>query len=158
MTNCHQIDSVPPGAVIFIAAPPHLPNGLWSSLVAARGHARGAAGAIIDGRMRELAEHREQLGAAFPVFARDSGMAPPHELVKVVAIDVPVKLASEEQDMTVRPGDYLVADLNGVVVVPKETVDEVVGLARKHRQTNAKMMVEIKKGMSLEDANKKFRS
>lgn len=75
----------------------------------------------------------------------------------MVAIDVPVQLATQEQDMTIYSGDYLVADLNGVVIVPKEAVDEAVVLARKHRQTNAKMMVEIKKGLSLEDANKKFR-
>lgn len=152
----YQIDSVPEGAVVFVSCPPGIPNGLWSSLVAARGQARGAVGAIIDGRMRDLGEHRELL-PGFPIFARETGTAPPHELVKVVAVNVPVKLASEEQDMTIQPGDYLIGDLNGVVVVPKEAEGEVVALAKKQVEADARMMEEIKKGMSLVEASKKFR-
>lgn len=151
-----QIDSVPKGAVVFLSCPPGIPNGLWSSLVAARGQARGAVGAIIDGRIRDLGEHRELL-SGFPIFGRDTGTAPPHELVKVVAVDVPVKLASVDQDMTINPGDYLVGDLNGVVVLPKEAAAEVVALAKKQVEADAKMMEEIKKGMSLVEASKKFR-
>lgn len=142
--------------MVFVSCPPGIPNGLWSSLVAARGQARGAAGAIIDGRIRDLGEHREFL-PGFPIFGRDTGTAPPHELVKVVAVDVPVKLASEDQDMTISPGDYLIGDLNGVVVLPKEAAGEVVALAKKQVEADAKMMEEIKKGMSLVEASKKFR-
>ncbi|KAJ4421163.1 hypothetical protein N0V82_003928 [Gnomoniopsis sp. IMI 355080] len=152
----HYIDSVPEGAVVFVSCPPGIPNGLWSSLVAARGQARGAAGAIIDGRIRDLGEHRERL-PNFPIFGRDTGTAPPHELVKVIAVDVPVQLASEHQDMTIQPGDYLIGDLNGVVVLPKEAIGDVVAVAKKQVEADARMMEEINKGMSLAEASKKFR-
>lgn len=142
--------------MVFVSCPSDIPNGLWSSLVAARGQARGAAGAIVDGRIRDLGEHRELL-PGFPVFAREAGTAPPHGLVKVVAVDVPVKVGSEDQDMTVRPGDYLIGDLNGVVVVPKEAAGEVVALAEKQVEADARMMEEIRKGMSLVEASKAFR-
>lgn len=143
--------------MVFVSCPPGIPNGLWSSLVAARGQARGAVGAIIDGRIRDLGEHRELL-PGFPVFARDTGTAPPHELVKVAAVEVPVKLASEDQDMTVQPGDYLIGDLNGVVVVPRDAAGDVVALAKKQVDADARMMEEIRRGMSLAEASKRFRS
>lgn len=108
--------------------------------------------------MRDLGEHREHF-PEFPVFARDTGTAPPSGSVKVVGVDVPVKLAAAAgQDVVVvRPGDYLVGDLNGVVVVPRETAGEVVALAEKQETADALMMVEILKGMSLGEASKKFR-
>jgi regulator of RNase E activity RraA len=64
----------------------------------------GAAGTIVDGRFRDLDEQRD---LQYAVFARDIGTAPPYELVKVAAVDVPVKLQTEHQDMEIRPGDFL---------------------------------------------------
>lgn len=110
----------------------------------------------MDGRIRDLAEHRELL-PEFPLFARNTGTAPPHELVKVVGVDVPVRLATDEQDMAIHPGDYLIGDLNGVVVVPREAALEVVALAKKQVEADERMMAEIRKGTSLGEASKKFR-
>lgn len=73
-------------------------------------------------------------------------------------MDVPVKLATDEQDMTIYPGDYLIGDLNGVVVVPREAAAEVVALAKKQVEADERMMVEIRKGMSLAEASQKFRN
>lgn len=59
------------------------------------------------------------------------GTAPPAELLKVAAVDVPVRLQTDEQDMEIRPGDYLMADLNGVVVLPVELAEEALSLMQK---------------------------
>ena len=91
------------------------------------------------------------------VFGRDVGTAPPYELVKVVGVDVPVKLQTDEQDMTINPGDYLIGDLNGVVVLPKDLAEKALPLMAKQTEADSKMAVEIKKGMSFTDAGKKFR-
>lgn len=120
----------------------------------ARARALGAVGSVIDGRFRDLHEQREM---GFPVFGRDVGTAPPHELVKVVAVGVAVKLATEEQDMEIRPGDYIVGDLNGVVVVPKELAAEALPLIKKSVEADDQMMVAVQKGMAFEEASKKFR-
>lgn len=72
-------------------------------------------------------------------------------------MDVAVTLATEDQDMTIRPGDVLVGDLNGVVVVPRESVAEVVEVAGRQVEADARMLVEIRKGMSLGEASRKFR-
>lgn len=92
------------------------------------------------------------------VFARDVGTAPPYELVKVVGVNVPVKLQTGEQDMTINPGDYLVGDLNGVVVLPKELAGKALPLMAKQVEADSQMALEIQKGMSFIDASKKFRT
>ncbi|KAI1870713.1 uncharacterized protein JN550_004859 [Neoarthrinium moseri] len=151
----HYIDSVPPGAVVFVSCPPKTPNAVYGGLMSARAQYLGAVGSVIDGRFRDVQEQRE-LG--YPVFARDTGTAPPAELLKVVAVDVPVKLQTDEQDMEIRPGDYIIGDLNGVVVLPKELAEQAIPLMQKQVAADEKMAAEIKKGMGFTEASKKFRS
>jgi hypothetical protein len=99
-----------------------------------------------------LTEHMEQ------VFARDIGTAPPYELVKVVDTNVPVKLQTDEQDVTIHPGDYLIGDLNGVVVLPKDLAEKALPLMAKQAEADAQMAVAIGNGMSFTEAGKKFRA
>ncbi|KAK0624603.1 RraA-like protein [Bombardia bombarda] len=150
----HYIDSVPKGAVVFVSCPPKTPNAVYGGLMSARARASGAVGSVIDGRFRDLQEQRD-LG--YPIFARDVGTAPPAELLKVAAVNVSVKLQTDEQDITINPGDYLIGDINGVVVLPKELAQEALPLMAKQVEADSKMAVEIQKGMSFTEASKKFR-
>ena len=71
---------------------------------------------------------------------------------------MPVKLQSEEQpDAEIRPGDYVIADLNGVVVLPAELATEALPLMRRQVDADDQMAVAIKDGMSFSEASKKFR-
>ena len=83
--------------------------------------------------------------------------APPAELLKVAAVNVPVKLQTDEQDMTIRPGDYIIGDINGVVVLPKEIAEAAIPLMAKQVAADSAMAVEIAKGMTFTEASKKFR-
>ncbi|KAK3393549.1 ribonuclease E inhibitor RraA/Dimethylmenaquinone methyltransferase [Podospora didyma] len=150
----HYIDSVPEGAVVFVSCPPKTPNAAYGGLMSARAKASKAVGSIIDGRFRDLQEQRD---LNYPIFARDVGTAPPAELLKVAAVNVPVKLQTDEQDMTINPGDYLIADMNGVVVLPRELVEAALPLMAKQVEADSKMAVEIQKGMSFTEASKRFR-
>ncbi|CAJ2503883.1 Uu.00g112770.m01.CDS01 [Anthostomella pinea] len=150
----HYIDSVPNGAVVFVSCPRKTPNAVYGGLMSARAQFSGAVGSVIDGRFRDLQEQRE-LG--YPVYARDVGTAPPAELLKVAAVNVPVQLQTDEQDMVIRPGDYIVADLNGVVVLPVELAEQALPLMKKQVEADERMAVEIRKGMSFSEASQKFR-
>lgn len=150
----HYIDDVPEGAVIFVSCPPKTPNAVFGGLTSARAVACKAAGAVVDGRFRDLHEQRH-LG--FPMFAREVGTAPPYEVVKVVDVNVPLKLQTDEQDITVNPGDYLLGDLNGVVVIPKELAEETLPLMAKQVEADSNMAVEINMGVTFTEAAKKFR-
>ena len=60
--------------------------------------------------------------------------------------------------MTINPGDYLIGDVNGVVVLPKDLAEQALPLMKKQVEADSQMAVAIKKGMSFTEAGKKFRS
>lgn len=151
----HYIDSIPHGAVVFVSCPPKSPNAVYGGLMSARAKAQGAVASVIDGRFRDLQEQRD---LEFPIFARDVGTAPPAELLKVAAVNVPVKLQTDEQDMTIHPGDYIMGDINGVVVLPKHLAELALPLMAKQVEADSAMAVAIQGGMTFTEASKKFRS
>jgi regulator of RNase E activity RraA len=80
-------------------------------------------------------------------------------MVKVSAVDVPVKLQSSSGvDVTICPGDYIVADINGVVLLPKALVEEALPLMAKQVDVDSRMAVALREGMSFSEASKKFRT
>ncbi|KAL4734487.1 ribonuclease E inhibitor RraA/Dimethylmenaquinone methyltransferase [Aspergillus similis] len=143
----HYIDSIPEGAVVFISSPKTL-NGVYGGLMSTRSQASKVVGSVIDGRFRDLEEHR---ALNYPVFARDIGTVPPYGAVKVVGVNVPVQLQSEEQHLMISPEDYLIGDLNGVVVLPRGLVDQVLPLMAKQREADAKMALAIREGIAFTD-------
>ncbi|QEL58162.1 hypothetical protein CJJ09_000195 [Candidozyma auris] len=85
-----------------------------------RANYREAAGSVILGRIRDLAEHND---LNYPVWSYGVGTTAGQPVVKVVGINVPisVKVTSvdgEEEKITVLPNDWVVADENGVVRIP----------------------------------------
>jgi len=91
------------------------------------------------------------------VFARDLGTAPPAELVKVAAVNVPVRLQTDEQEMTISPGDYIIGDANGVVALPRGLAGQVLSLMTKQVEADEQMKAAIRGGMGFAEASLKFR-
>ncbi|KAK3300560.1 ribonuclease E inhibitor RraA/Dimethylmenaquinone methyltransferase [Chaetomium fimeti] len=151
----HYIDSVPAGAVVFVTSTPSTSNALYGGLMSTRAKASGAVGSVIDGRFRDLQEQRD---LDYPVFARDVGTTPPGPLFKVVAVNEPVKASNDGRDIVINPGDYLIGDINGVVILPKGLAEQALPLMGKQVEADSKMAVAIRNGMSFAEASKKFRS
>lgn len=70
---------------------------------------------------------------------------------------MPVTVPSGEHTITVLPGDYIIADVNGVVVLPKNKAEDAIPLIAPQVEADTKMAAEIKKGMTFAEASKKFR-
>ncbi len=70
---------------------------------------------------------------------------------------VPVTTESPHQSITVYPGDYIVGDLDGVVVVPQGLADEAVRLMRPQVEADERMADAIRGGTSFTEASTKFR-
>lgn len=121
---------------------------------------RGARGVVISGRCRDLAEHRD---ASFPVFARGHstlGQSPftrPSEVNVPVVIRPPDVSEDEFPPVRVEPGDWVVADEDGVVCVPAAKADEVISLASNGREVDARCMEDIKAGKTVQETFKKHR-
>ncbi len=115
------IHRAPAGAVI-VAESGDVEYALAGGNVCATAQRRGIAGFVLDGVIRDLSEVRE---ARFPVFAR--GVLPiPGTKAKVTPLGEPARCGG----VTVHPGDIVVADEEGVVVVPAADAAQVLADAR----------------------------
>jgi regulator of RNase E activity RraA len=120
------IDEAPAGSVIVISIAGGEPDvAVWGGLMTAGAVANGHAGAVLDGGVRDLVEIRRDYG--FPVYARDVSPGTTLGRYKTVASQVPVCVGG----IMVHPGDLMVGDVDGVVVVPKDRAAEVLKLAQE---------------------------
>ncbi|NNU45345.1 RraA family protein [Ramlibacter montanisoli] len=118
------IDEAPAGSVIVISiAGGESEVAVWGGLMTAGAYANGHAGAILDGGVRDIPEIRRDYD--FPVFARSVSPGTTLGRYKTVASQVPVEVGG----IIVHPGDLIVADIDGVVVVPKDKAAEVLAMA-----------------------------
>lgn len=120
------IDEAPEGSVIVISIEGGQQDvAVWGGLMTAGAVANNHAGAVLDGSVRDLVEIRRDYG--FPVYARDVSPGTTLGRYKTVASQVPVRVGG----IVVHPGDLIVGDVDGVVVVPKEHLNEVLAMAQE---------------------------
>lgn len=120
------IDEAPEGSVIVISIEGGQPDvAVWGGLMTAGAVANKHAGAVLDGSVRDLVEIRRDYD--FPVYARDVSPGTTLGRYKTVASQVPVRVGG----IVVHPGDLIVGDVDGVVVVPKEHLNEVLAMSQE---------------------------
>ena len=117
--------TVEPGDVLVLTMPEPAPVALVGELLATQAKARGAAGILVDASVRD-ADQLVELG--LPIWARWVRIRGATKEI-LGEIDVPVVVGGA----TIRPGDLLVLDRDGVAVVERERVGEVVAAAQ-HRE------------------------
>jgi len=116
-----------PGEVLVLTMPEPAPFAVFGGLLAVQARARGAAAVLVDASVRDT-EELAALGP--PTWARWVRV---QGAVKETAgeLDVPVQVGGA----TIRPGDVVVLDADGVAVVEAERVDEVLAAAREREET-----------------------
>lgn len=94
------------------------------------------------------------------MFARGVGTTAGGAVCRPSQVNVPVQLSSEiqKEGTTINPGDYIVADLDGVVCCPKELVEQVLDVIPAITEADQKCAEAIRAGMSVEMAFAKFRN
>ncbi|KAL4987429.1 ribonuclease E inhibitor RraA/Dimethylmenaquinone methyltransferase [Aspergillus falconensis] len=150
----NYIDTIPKGAVVFISQPPPQVNAVYGGLMTLRAQALGAAGVVIDGRVRDLGEHR---ALNFPLFAKSVGTTAGAEVCRPSEVNIPVRLHSDHQDAWIQPGDYIIGDLNGVVRLPRELAEQVLDAIPAIAEADAKCAEGIKAGRTVQEVFKEFR-
>jgi regulator of RNase E activity RraA len=111
--------------------------------------ARGVAGCVIDGGCRDT---RFILGEGFPVFARH---VTPEDCTwrwEVVATQEPITIGT----VVVRPGDWVVGDDDGVVVVPQDVAAEVLAEAEAKVGTESAIRAAVREGMTPLEAYERY--
>jgi regulator of RNase E activity RraA len=133
------IDSLKPDDVPVLACPPGNMVAPWGELLSTASKARGAAGAVTDGLVRDVRFIRTM---GFPVFAGAIGPLDSKGRGSVTSIDVPVECGG----VTVRTGDWIFGDVDGVCVVPGQIADQVIDLALKKVSAETTVRDELQSG------------
>ena len=143
------LDEAPPGSVMVEVLEDGLDTAGVGNLMATTAKVRGLAGMIIDGGARDVEELTE---IGFPVWSRSQTPATSVGRYVPVARNTPVTCGG----VLVRPGDWIVADQTGVVVVPVEALPQVLTLLRQYEEKEAKMVLLIQEHKSMGKALQQF--
>lgn len=144
----HMIDAAGPGDVIVVANG-GAPVSTWGGMASYAAKLKGIEGLIVDGGVRD---REEILEFGFPVFSAQMVPTPGKTRIRVEAIGEPIVAAG----IPVSPGDVIVADGTGVVVLPADRAAEIAELALGYARDDARAMEEMRNGLSFRDALAKF--
>lgn len=106
------VDACQTDDVLIAAGGGTMRSGMWGELLSTAARNSGCVGAILDGAVRDTARMTEM---QFPVFARGTCIYDSQNRQRVIDLDVPVEIGG----VRFCPGDLVLADLDGVVVVPQ---------------------------------------
>ncbi len=143
------VDSVRPDDVFIAAASGSQRSAVWGELLSTASRNRGCVGAIVDGLVRDVQRMKQM---RFPVFARGTSPYDSQNRQRVVDMDVPVEIGG----VRFCPGDLVIADADGVVVVPREVEREVVERAWAKVHTENQIREAIRNGMLAQEAYERF--
>ena len=143
------VDSAQPDDVMIAAAGGSMRSGIWGELLSTAAGNRGAIGTIVDGAVRDV---KKMTDMGFACFARGTCVYDSQNRQRVVDIDVPVEI----DGVRFCPGDLVIADVDGVVVVPRAVEREAVAAAWTKVHAENVTRDAIKAGMKATDAYEKY--
>lgn len=141
------LDDIEPGQVAV------LDNGgrdyctVWGDIMAWFASKKGIAGTVIDGVCRDLAVMRE---TGYAMFTKGYYMVTGKDRVEVDAVNVPISVSG----VKVCPGDIIMGDESGVIVIPRNRAAEVVEIAENIEIKERQIIEMVKQGYSLKEARK----
>ena len=143
------IDDVPPGDIVVLDNEGRLNCTVWGDILTLVAKNRGVGGTVINGICRDVARALE---VNYPLFTRGRFMRTGKDRVEVSDYNIAVSLG----DVQVRPGDILLGDADGILVIPKSREDEVLQTAQKIEEAENYIEAEVRKGTGLREAREKF--
>ncbi|MFZ5808275.1 MAG: RraA family protein [Chloroflexota bacterium] len=141
------------GDVIVVDAAGETETSIWGGLMAGLCKMKGVVGAVVDGAIRDTDEIRD-LG--FFIFSKAivprSTHTPYSGRMEPIEINVPIQCAG----VLVRPGDLVLADEIGVVVIPMENAADVLAKAREQAEKEEQTRAKIREGKTVEQLLAEF--
>ncbi|MDP2267958.1 MAG: RraA family protein, partial [Deltaproteobacteria bacterium] len=138
-------DDVAPGQVVVIDNGGRTYGTVWGDIMTVYAQKRGIAGTVIDGVCRDLPR---VLSVRYPLFTKGRFMVTGKDRVELDGVNVPVSIS----DVQVRPGDIVVCDDTGVVVVPAERAWEVWQAASEIDGVEQRILAMLEEGLTLREA------
>jgi regulator of RNase E activity RraA len=139
------IDDVAPGDVVVIDNGGRTDCTVWGDIMTQYAGTRQIAATVIDGVCRDV---NKALGDGYPMFSKGRFMRTGKDRVQVQSVNQPVSIGAAR----VCARDIVVADANGVVIVPRARAAEVAACARKIELIEADIRALIAQGKTLKEA------
>jgi 4-hydroxy-4-methyl-2-oxoglutarate aldolase len=145
----HAIEFADKGDVIVIDNGGRLDTSCWGGILANGAKQKGVSGVVVDGAIRDL---DDCVDIQFPAYARGTVVATARGRIMEEATNVLIQFAGVQ----VRPGDVVMGDRSGVVIIPQEKLDEVVAKAEQFYGKEEEMIAEIRAGVGMLAVDNKF--
>jgi 4-hydroxy-4-methyl-2-oxoglutarate aldolase len=127
---------------------------LFGDLIAGIMHTRGCRGAVVDGGVRDVATIGD---TGFPVYAKYVSPVQGLGRWRVTDVDVSVTLpAAYGAPVTIRPGDFVFGDADGVVIVERERLAEVLARAEAILAAEAEARALSEQGMTAQEMLERY--
>jgi len=143
------IDSASAGDVIIIDNRGDINNNCWGEILSMGAKMKGVSGVVVDGAARDIDACEE---FSFPVYARGTVPITARGRIMEESVNEVVRIG----DVQVRPGDIVMADVNGVVIIPVEKLDEVLEAAEEILKKEEAMVEELRKGVPIMEVDRKY--
>jgi len=143
------IEDVLAGDVIVLDNNERTDCTVWGDILTVTAKMKNVSGTVIDGVCRDIPTILKE---KYPLFSRGRFMMTGKDRVMVEAIQVTVNIGKVQ----VKPGDILVGDDSGVVVVPQEMAEEVLEAAKVIEDVENLIVRAVRDGLSLKEARTKF--
>jgi regulator of RNase E activity RraA len=141
-SSCTLIGRARPGEVIVVDAGGSENVAVWGGVMTEEAVHRKLGGAVVDGAIRDVADMRR---SGFPMFCRAAVPRGPHQSFGGL-IDGTASVAG----VPIKPGDVVLGDDDGVVVVPLERADEILKAAQAHLLLEEEWVNGIRSGRTIE--------
>lgn len=139
------LDDVKAGQVIVIDNAGRDQCTVWGDIMAKTAKKMGISGTVIDGVCRDIPAIIE---CEYPVFSKGYYMRTGKDRVYADGVNVPVTLS----DIQVYPGDIILGDDTGIVVIPQQRAEEVLAIAEKIDEKEQEILKMIEQGSTLKKA------
>ena len=143
------IDDVKPGQVVVIDNNGRLDCTVWGDIMSLYASKKQIAGTVIDGVCRDVPVIRE---LHYPIFTKSTYMVTGKDRVYVDRVNEPVSISGVQ----VLPGDLILADDSGAVVIPQSRAEEVLAVAKEIEEKEEAIRQRVLAGSRLKDARKEL--
>ncbi|KJK33392.1 dimethylmenaquinone methyltransferase [Lentzea aerocolonigenes] len=145
----NYLDDVPAGSVVVVDNGGDTSCTNWGSLLTVVAQARGVRGTVLHGSARDITEVR---AAGYPLFSTGVTMVSGKNRVELGETGATVDV----HGVLVRPGDVILADDSGALVIPAEHAAEVADRAERVDATERRIAAAVAAGSRLDQAREKF--
>src|SRR5699024_4629659 len=140
------IEIAKPGDIIVVAGNNNSSSSFWGGVMSTMAKTRGVQALVTEGFIRDVEQCRD---TKFPIWARGVSPIAPNMDVPPGELNLPISIGN----VLIHPGDLIVADEDGVAVVPREKIKETGNAVKERLEKEEEWLEEIKntKQMILRD-------